>query len=320
MKTEWLRKTIADFDPYFVAPIAEKHVINANENYLNVLTIPGVKEELIQAILTSAEEVSGSAKNGNFYLNSSASDVAVGAIEAAKTVSLTSEGSLTQKKNTMVKGSRVELTAETGAITGKNGDDFNIQTKQGSGEEYGLKASAEGDIVITNTGGDLYLDSVTSKHGDVTLTTEGSFIDNNFGDVTDESAKAKLLAWANAAVLEGSVATVEKQKSLLKAKVMSKYNEYQSLAAYVKDGKYTLDETARAALEKNGVTDIDKYIAEKQKRYNALKDTVGTWTKDGVDVYLNTIDDSKEAIYGKARLPQRSNKWRRRTGRKLSYL
>lgn len=256
-----------------------------------------------QAILTSAEEVSGIAKNGNFYLNSSASDVAVGAIEAAKTVSLTSEGSLTQKKNTMVKGSRVELTAETGAITGQGASsDFRIQTKQGSGEEYGLKARADGDIVITNKGGDLYLDSVTSKHGDVTLTTDGSFIDNNFGDVTDESAKAKLLAWANAAVLEGSVATVEKQKSLLKAKVMSKYNEYQSLAAYVKDGKYTLDETARVALEKNGVTDIDKYIAEKQKRYNALKDTVGTWTKDGVDVYLNTIDDSKEAIYGKASL------------------
>lgn len=266
---------------------------------LNATNDVGSKD---QAILTSAEEVSGSAKKGNFYLNSSASDVAVGAIEAAKTVSLTSEGSLTQKKDTMVKGSRVELTAETGAITGKNGDDFNIQTKQGSGEEYGLKARADGDIVITNKGGDLYLDSVTSKHGDVTLTTDGSFIDNNFGDVTDESAKAKLLAWANAAVLEGSVATVEKQKSLLKAKVMSKYNEYQSLAAYVKDGKYTLDETARAALEKNGVTDIDKYIAEKQKRYNALKDTVGTWTKDGVDVYLNTIDDSKEAIYGKASL------------------
>lgn len=254
-----------------------------------------------QAILTSAEEVSGSAKNGNFYLNSSASDVAVGAIEAAKTVSLTSEGSLTQKKDTMVKGSRVKLTAETGAITGKDGT-FNIQTKQGSGEEYGLKASADGDIVITNKDGDLYLDSVTSKHGDVTLTTDGSFIDNNFGDVTDESATKKLLGWAKAAVLEGSAATVEKQKTLLKAKVESKYNEYQSLAAYVKDGKYTLDETARAALEKNGVTDIDKYIADKQARYDELKDTVGTWTKDGVDVYLNTIDDSKEAIYGKASL------------------
>ena len=259
-----------------------------------------------QAILTSAEEVSGSAKNGNFYLNSSASDVTVGAIEAAKTVSLTSEGSLTQKKDTMVKGSRVELTAETGAITGKNGDDFNIQTKQGSGEEYGLKASADGNIVITNKGGDLYLDSVTSKHGDVTLTTDGSFIDNNFGDVTDASAEEKLLGWANAAVLEGSKATVEKQKTLLKAKVESKYNEYQSLAAYVKDGKYTLDETARAALEKNGVTDIDKYIADKQARYDALKDSVGTWTKEGVDAYRESIDNSKKAIYGKASLTKES--------------
>ena len=269
---------------------------------LNATNDVGSKD---QAILTSAEEVSGSAKKGNFYLNSSASDVAVGAIEAAKAVSLTSEGSLTQKKDTMVKGSRVELTAETGAITGKNGDDFNIQTKQGSGEEYGLKAKADGDIVIMNKGGDLYLDSVTSKHGDVTLTTEGSFIDNNFGDVTDESAKEKLLAWAKAAVLEGSDATVKKQKSLLKAKVMSKYNEYQSLAAYVKDGKYTLDDSARVALAQNGV-DVASYITEKQARYDALKDTVGTWTKDGVDTYLNTIDDSKKAIYGKASLTEES--------------
>lgn len=254
-----------------------------------------------QAILTSAEEVSGIAKNGNFYLNSSASDVAVGAIEAAKTVSLTSEGSLTQKADAMVKGSRVELTAETGAITGKNGDDFNIQTGQKSGEEYGLKARADGDIVITNKGGDLYLDSVTSKHGDVTLTTDGSFIDNNFGDVTDESAKEKLLGWANAAVLEGSKATVAKQKSLLKAKVESKYNEYQSIAAYVKDGKYTLDETAKAALVKEG-KDVDAYASEKQKRYDELKGSVGAWTKDGVEAYLKSIDDSKEAIYGKASL------------------
>lgn len=255
-----------------------------------------------QAILTSAEEVSGSAKNGNFYLNSTASDVAVGAIEAAKTVSLTSEGSLTQKVNAMVKGSRVELTAETGAITGQGAaSDFRIQTKQGSGEAYGLKVSADGNIAITNTGGDLYLDSVTSKDGDVTLTTEGSFIDNNFGEVTDESAKEKLLGWANAAVLEGSKATVEKQKTLLKAKVESKYNEYQSLAAYVKDGKYTLDETAKAALVKEG-KDVDAYASEKQKRYDELKGSVGAWTKDGVEAYLKSIDNSKEAIYGKASL------------------
>lgn len=259
-----------------------------------------------QAILTDAKNVSGSAKAGSFYLKSSAADVSVGAIEAAKTIALTSEGSLTQKADAMVKGSRVDLTAETGTITGENGSDFRIQTKQGSGEDYGLKASADGNISITNVGGDLYLDSVTSRNGDVTLTTEGSFIDNNFGDVTDESAKAKLLAWAHAAVLEGSDATVAKQKSLLKAKVMSKYNEYQSLAAYVKDGKYTLDDSAKAALMKEG-KDVDKYAAEKQARYDELKSSVGTWTKDDVDACLKSIDDAQDpAIYGKASLKAES--------------
>lgn len=260
-----------------------------------------------QAILTDAKNVSGSAEAGSFYLKSSAADVSVGDIEAAKTIALTSEGSLTQKADAMVKGSRVELTAETGAITSKStSGDFRIQTGQQSGEDYGLKASADGNISITNTGGDLYLDSVTSRHGDVTLTTDGSFIDNNFGDVTDESAKAKLLAWANAAVLEGSDATVAKQKSLLKAKVMSKYNEYQALAAYVKDGKYTLDDSAKAALMKEG-KDVDKYAAEKQARYDELKGSVGTWTKDGVDAYLKSIDDAQDpAIYGKASLKAES--------------
>ena len=259
-----------------------------------------------QAILTDAKDVSGSATAGSFYLKSSAADVSVGNVEAAKTVSLTSEGSLTQKADAMVKGNRVELAAETGAITGENGSDFRIQTGQQSGEDYGLKASADGNISIKNIGGDLYLDSVTSRHGDVTLTTDGSFIDNNFGDVTDESAWAKLLAWANAAVLEGSNATVAKQKSLLKAKVMSKYNEYQSLAAYVKDGKYTLDDSAKAALVKEG-KDVDAYVSEKQARYDELKGSVGTWTKDGIDAYLKSIDDAQDsAIYGKASLKAES--------------
>ena len=50
MKTEWLRNTIKDFEPYYVAPIAEKYVINANENYFNVLSIPSLKKELVEAL------------------------------------------------------------------------------------------------------------------------------------------------------------------------------------------------------------------------------------------------------------------------------
>lgn len=261
-----------------------------------------------QAILTDAKDVSGSAKAGSFYLKSSAADVSVGDIEAAKTVSLTSEGSLTQKADAMVKGSRVELTAETGAITGQGASsDFRIQTKQGSGEEYGLKASADGNIVITNKGGDLYLDSVTSKHGDVTLTTEGSFIDNNFGDVTDGSAKEKLLAWANAAVLEGSDATVAKQKGLLIAKVEGKYNVFQSLRAHIDaDGKYSLDDVTRRKLEADG-QNVKDYIEEQQARYERLlAEGVGSWTAEEVKDYTDSIQQSSASIYGNASLTKES--------------
>ena len=259
-----------------------------------------------QAILTDAKDVSGRATAGSFYLKSSAADVSVGNVEAAKTVSLTSEGSLTQKADAMVKGSRVELTAETGAITGKDGT-FNIQTKQGSGEAYGLKASADGDIVITNTDGDLYLDSVTSKHGDVTLTTEGSFIDNNFGDVTDGSAKEKLLAWANAAVLEGSDATVAKQKSLLIAKVEGKYNAFQSLRTHIDaDGKYSLDDVTRRQLEADG-QNVKDYIEEQQARYERLlAEGVGSWTAEKVKEYTDGIQQSSASIYGNASLTKES--------------
>lgn len=261
-----------------------------------------------QAILTDAKDVSGRATEGSFYLKSSAADVSVGNVEAAKTVSLTSEGSLTQKADAMVQGSRVELTAETGAITGQGASsDFRIQTKQGSGEDYGLKASADENISITNMGGNLYLDSVTSRNGDVTLTTEGSFIDNNFGDVTDGSAKEKLLAWANAAVLEGSDATVAKQKSLLIAKVEGKYNAFQSLRTHIDaDGKYSLDDVTRRQLEADG-QNVKDYIEEQQARYERLlAEGVGSWTAEKVKEYTDGIQQSSASIYGNASLTKES--------------
>ena len=253
-----------------------------------------------QAIKTSADTVSGSA-GGDFAVNVKG-NVTLGAVSAGKIADITAEDGIAQAAGETLSASRVNLDAGSGAIRGASGA-LSIQTKQGSGEAYGLKASADGNIAITNTGGDLYLDSVTSKHGDVTLTTDGSFIDNNFTDVANENAKAKLDAWSKARVLEGSEATISKQKSLLIAKVQGKYNEYQTLSAYVKDGTYTLDDTAKAALAKNGVTDIDAYIAEKQARYDELAQTVGTWKKADVEAYVKGIEDSTDkTLYGNAAL------------------
>lgn len=252
-----------------------------------------------QAIKTSADIVSGSA-GGDFAVNVKG-NVTLGKVSAGKIADITAEDGITQAAGEALSASRVNLDAGSGAIRGASGA-LSIVTKQGSGEAYGLKASADGDIAITNTGGDLYLDSVTSKHGDVTLTTDGSFIDNNFTDVANENAKAKLDAWSKARVLEGSEATISKQKSLLKAKVESKYNEYQSIAAFVKDGKYTLDDSAKAALEQNGV-DVKSYIAEKQARYDELKGSVGTWKEADVEAYTKEIEGSTDkTLYGNAAL------------------
>lgn len=252
-----------------------------------------------QAIKTSADTVSGSA-GGDFAVNVKG-NVTLEAVSAGKIADITAEDGITQAAGETLSASRVNLDAGSGAISGASGA-LSIQTKQGSGEAYGLKAAADGDIAITNTGDDLYLDSVTSKRGDVTLTTDGSFIDNNFTDVANENAKAKLDAWSKARVLEGSKATISKQKSLLKAKVESKYNEYQSIAAFVKDGKYTLDDSAKAALEQNGV-DVKSYIAEKQARYDELKGSVGTWKEADVEAYTKEIDGSTDkTLYGNAAL------------------
>lgn len=264
------------------------------------MTATGSIGSVGQAIKTSADTVSGSA-GGDFAVNVKG-NVTLGAVSAGKIADITAEDGITQAAGETLSASRVNLDAGSGAIRGASGA-LSIQTKQGSGEAYGLKAAADGDIAITNTGGDLYLDSVTSKRGDVILTTDGSFIDNNFTDVANENAKAKLDAWSKARVLEGSEATISKQKSLLIAKVQGKYNEYQALSAYVKDGTYTLDDTAKAALAEKGITDIDKYIADKQARYDELAQTVGTWKKTDVEAYTKEIEGSTdEMLYGNAAL------------------
>ena len=259
------------------------------------------------ALQTNATDVTGKA-GGNLYVSVADHGVSVGQITAGGVASITAADGIKQKDNVTIKANRVELDVGSGSISGKD-DKTAFMVETGKPEDglanadYGLKASAHGDISIENTTDDLYLDSVISENGDVTLTTRGSFIDNNFTDTDDVSASDKLNAWAKSAVLEGSQATIDKQKKLLIAKVQDKYNEYQSLSMYVKDGVYTLDEGAKEALTKNGVTDIDGYMAEKQARYEVLKDTVGTWNKSDVEAYIKEINDSKDStLYGNASL------------------
>lgn len=251
------------------------------------------------AIKTNAMTVSGSAAK-DFGVKVVNHGVTVGSITAGA-AAIQAEGDISQQAGTKVHAGRVEL-ASGGAIQGANGS-FLIEAGQSEGKDYGLKASAEGHISIENTSGDLYLDSVISKEGDVSLKTNGSFIDNNYTDLNDEDATAKLLGWANAAVLEGSEATISKQKSRLIAKVEGKYNEFQSLRTHIDaDGKYSLDDVTRRQLEADG-QDVKTYIKEQQSRYEMLlAEGVGSWTAEEVKGYTDGIQRSSESFYGNAAL------------------
>ncbi len=251
------------------------------------------------AIKTNAMTVSGSAAK-DFGVKVVNHGVTAGSITAGA-AAIQAEGDISQQAGTKVHAGRVEL-ASGGAIQGANGS-FLIEAGQSEGKDYGLKASAEGHISIENTSGDLYLDSVISKEGDVSLKTNGSFIDNNYTDLNDEDATAKLLGWANAAVLEGSKATVTKQKSRLIAKVEGKYNEFQSLRTHIDaDGKYSLDDVTRRQLEADG-QDVKTYIEKQQARYERLlAEGVGSWTAEKVKEYTDGIQQSSESIYGNAAL------------------
>ena len=251
------------------------------------------------AIKTNAMTVSGSAAK-DFGVKVVNHGVTAGSITAGA-AAIQAEGDISQQAGTKVHAGRVELVSG-GAIQGANGS-FLIEAGQSEGKDYGLKASAEGHISIENTSGDLYLDSVISKEGDVSLKTNGSFIDNNYTDLNDENATAKLLGWANAAVLEGSEATVTKQKSRLIAKVEGKYNEFQSLRTHINaDGKYSLDDVTRRQLEADG-QDVKTYIKGQQARYEMLlAEGVGSWTAEKVKRYTDGIQQSSESIYGNAAL------------------
>lgn len=251
------------------------------------------------AIKTNAMTVSGSAAK-DFGVKVVNHGVTVGGITAGA-AAIQAEGDISQQAGTKVHAGRIEL-ASGGDIQGANGS-FLIEAGQGEGKDFGLKASAGENISIENTSGDLYLDSVISKEGDVTLKTNGSFIDNNYTDLNDEDATAKLLGWANAAVLEGKDATIQKQKNLLIAKVEGKYNEFQSLKAHMDaDGKYTLDDVTRRQLEADG-QNVKAYIDKQQARYEALLvEGVGSWSREDVAGYTDTINSSQENIYGNAAL------------------
>ena len=137
--------------------------------------------------------VNASSTAGDINLASvMASDFVFANISGAGGVNIKSERSIYgADDSSAIKADGVSLTAAMGAI-GKEGAAVNLDTNR-------LSASAQGDVKIKNaSAGDLGVNSVESKSGDVELETAGGIYDDNKNEIIDLRSKDELLKDWNA--------------------------------------------------------------------------------------------------------------------------
>ena len=129
-----------------------------------------------------------------------------------------------------VRGSRIELAAPRGGIGLFNADGsvratLNIQTEDSAGG--GITATAARGIALRQPTGNLWVNQIISKGGDVYLESGGDLIDNNRNETRDLRTEQELLALWNAASLQGSNAEASRQLTLRTTR--SQFRSYWSM-------------------------------------------------------------------------------------------
>ncbi len=251
------------------------------------------------------------AQTGNVNFTQVLGNLALGTVKAETgTLAITADGSIANAANyqwynpgtgafetkatSEVRGLRIELTSANGAIGGLTAPltvftGATTSTSDADRIKYGLKASALGDIGITNqawsaggnAGGDLLVDTVVSKAGDVKLTAPGMIVDNNIDEHIDTRSWAQLTGyWDSLQLREGTAANDAKREQTITSYNNGKtadYRSYWQMQSRMSDGQYKCSDGERAALIAQG-KDVAAFEAEQTAKYNKLAgEGVGAW-------------------------------------------
>jgi filamentous hemagglutinin family protein len=205
--------------------------------------------------------ITATSTNKDIALRSTSGDLTINNVNAGLgNVHLTAERNLVSvatgaDSTTRVTGQDVFLAAVNGTI-GTDTTALNLQVgavNESSKASGGLSASAAGNINVQQMSGNLYLNSVESKAGDVTITVaNGSLYDWNKSETADNRTIDELRAWWNSLGLTGANASakvVANEASYKKAKE----TEYQS---------YWQVRNVRPKLDANGVIIPGQYEAD----------------------------------------------------------
>lgn len=216
-------------------------------------------------------------------------NVVVNEILGKNRVELSANGSISQDpKNATgvgVTASRIDLTSKSGGINlvVNSGNDI---LAAGDTLSASINASADGDISLKETEGNMRIGKIYSSQGNVTLETTGTIIDAlPTGDKVENSSVDEMInRWQEAGLIETEEFREKKvqQYNEYKNGVKKEYQEYLSLKA--QDEKDSVEAAKFAKLdEKYGSYDsVDKYLenSKEGKDQLALRDSGGKWNKD----------------------------------------
>lgn len=205
-------------------------------------------------------------------------------------------GDITTASDTVLNGNRIDFTT-LGAINAAIAPGQTLTSSDTMSAS--VNANAYGDIMLTNSNGDMRIGHIASQNGNVSLTTSGSFIDA-VGDSTLSDSESKLQKWqelglinsndkaeesaASAAAAKSErVQALEKQAQRLDA---AKVDNYKAAAKDYNDkfaGSKTLQQAKKAYIDASAeaakLTDKD---AQKQALTNARDAYMQALRKDSV--------------------------------------
>ena len=194
-------------------------------------------------------------------------------------------GDITTASDTVLNGNRIDFTS-LGAINAAIAPGQTLTSSDTMSAS--VNANAHGNIMLTNSNGDMRIGHIASQTGDVSLTTSGSFIDA-VGDSTLSDSESKLQKWQELGLINSNDKAEESAASAAVAKserVQALENRAKQLA--MADKKYTEDAQNAALAEYKALAEAYKTNGEAAFEGKNYSQDVKDWAKMYAEVDNST--------------------------------
>ena len=227
------------------------------------------------------------AKNGNVDITTKG-NLSINEVIGKDKVNLSAYGDISQqnKNKTGVTGSRIDLVSENGGIdlVINSGDSV---LSAGDTLFASVNASAEKNITLKESEGDMRIGKIYSSQGDVTLETDGYIVDAlPTGEIKDNSStEEKINRWEEAGLIASEELTAKKEAQYKEYTdgVKAEYDEYLALKGKnLEEGSIEANRLKTLEDKYSQYSSANDYItnSDEGKYQFEVKNSGGKWNKD----------------------------------------